>query len=253
MKLYYGKIYPMIENGKNEGLKIANAIRICLQNADRLLHDCQYINEDYSLIKYLSIIAQEEIAKAFIIFMIKENVLTWAEAKIILRDHKSKQLLALIIDYLEPVLDEWRKRYSLANIGKTPNLPSDIVDAVNVIAKEKIKRIKRDDWIYDDKEIDSNVERLADGIFDIEKQNSLYVNINEDFTVLNDPRKTTEQSANVELKRAIRMKSIISISDGVIKGPEGIEYSLMRLTLMLALGKITVDNYLSKVKCNYWC
>ena len=228
--------------------KARNAISLCLKNIDRLIYDCEYIYDDFSLIKYLSIIAQEEIAKAFILYLYVNNTVSWAEACNVLRDHKSKQLIAYVIDYIMPEFEEWQERYSYENIGKSKNIPKRIIDAVNVFALEKVKRLSGIDWKYENEIIENIVSKIADGKRDIEKQNAIYVSIDENMNITNNPFDVKEEIALKELETAKRMKSVISITDNKITVQIGYEFELIELALKLALDKITVDEYKDKMR-----
>jgi hypothetical protein len=179
--------------------------------------------------------------------MVMMDTLTWQEASKIIRDHKSKQLLAFIIDYIVPEFEDWLKRYSLESIGKAKTLPNDIIDAVNVLAIEKIKRYQRYDWLEESQKLEKRVGHIADGKKDVEKQNALYVSVNESMDIINNPLDANKDDSIKELEITKRIKSIISIIDGKINGPIGFEYEIIDLALKLDLGKISIEEYKEKM------
>lgn len=66
--------------------KLSRAILACIYNGERLISDSEeLIYDHYSTAMYLAIIAQEEIAKAFIFYLILKGTMDWDDAKTIIK------------------------------------------------------------------------------------------------------------------------------------------------------------------------
>lgn len=59
--------------------RIAHAVRACLANGRRLLEDVEFLelNEPPSTAYFLSMIAQEEFAKGFLLALVARGVIPW--------------------------------------------------------------------------------------------------------------------------------------------------------------------------------
>ena len=92
---------------------LSAAIKACLHNGSRLINDAYQVEfETPAATKLmLCMIAQEEVAKAFFLFMVSQDIIPWN--RFIWRatnDHSCKQLVGVILDYLteERTLHEGR-------------------------------------------------------------------------------------------------------------------------------------------------
>src|SRR5438105_3678255 len=96
--------------------KWTKAIEACIRNADRLRDGVEFLryDEHRATAFALGILAQEEYAKAFLLQLIDREIVPWtrhvAQA---LRDHRSKHLVMMIMDWLSPALNEWLERMDL--------------------------------------------------------------------------------------------------------------------------------------------
>ena len=82
------------------------AIVAILDNGDRLVEDACYLSEyeRFPTAYALCILAQEEYAKAFLLYLISEDAIPWTqELRRMLHNHTCKQLLSLIIDFSEGI------------------------------------------------------------------------------------------------------------------------------------------------------
>ncbi len=110
--------------------------KACLINGDRLLSDAATLSYDHSPTSLaLAIIAEEEFAKGFLLFLVDSGVIPWNEAILlrVTRDHHCKQLLALLMEYASPDFDEmmagfdrWNSRHCeiMRLLDELENLPS---------------------------------------------------------------------------------------------------------------------------------
>jgi AbiV family abortive infection protein len=191
------------------------AIPKVLDNANRLVDDAQY------LLEYgrppsafaLCILAQEEYAKAFLLYLISTGALQWSQdIRRLLRDHICKQLIASIIDFLQPEdLISWHENRSKEKY----RLPDRIVDAINIIRHEKARKAPRLSWVGDNgPPCDREARKIADGDIDKEKQDAIYIKIGKNGDVVSTPERITEAMAK-ELFEKTKRLGFLSVS------PEG--------------------------------
>ena len=71
-------------------------------------------------------IAQEEIAKGLLLYLSSEKIVPWNKLLFrATRDHTCKQLLASIIDYMNPDIDEFLRRLKEGVWKKVPKRVAD--------------------------------------------------------------------------------------------------------------------------------
>lgn len=186
------------------------AISASLENGDRLADDAEVMvdYERFPSAYALALLAQEEYAKAFLLSLVDAGALPWSgDVRRALHDHVCKQLVSLILDYLSPDIDEFLRRHDLSHIGeKRPIFPTDVLDAIHVICRERIPR-ERDRWWLDPSEppLDERVSSIADGRLDGNKQDAIYVRLGKTGDILTRPSTISEESAKTEVERAKRI------------------------------------------------
>lgn len=91
-----------------------NSAKRCCENGRRLLDEAQLLEFEKPLATryYLSMIAQEEAAKAFLLYLVTVEALPWTPFLLrATRDHQCKQLVGIVLDYILLTLtsscDEW--------------------------------------------------------------------------------------------------------------------------------------------------
>ena len=190
-----------------------HAANACLENGKRLLDDAEMLEyEDPPATAFaLVIIAQEEFAKAFLLTLVHKNIIQWNE--FILRaahDHKCKQLLVMVMDFLNPSWDEFMARdgswYSDRVDGLLPRL---VADALNIFRHEKIGRWESKNWFWADPPIyEPKAKKVANGSIDKWKQDQLYIGVGKDGAI--EPRRlVTHAQFEEEMERASRLSSVI--------------------------------------------
>lgn len=203
------------------GPEFTSAIEATLANADRLADDAEHELEwDAVPTAYaLAVIAQEEYAKALLLKLVDLGALPWSsDVQRALRDHRCKQLGALVLDYLCPKIDEFLRRHRLG--GTWERLPHEIVDAIHLIVHERIPKETTRWWVSnEDRPLHRNATAVADGKTDQRKQNALYVAVGPDGRVTSTPTKITAAEATTQVERAKRMGSDLRIRDGVSRLP----------------------------------
>jgi AbiV len=93
--------------------------RSCLANGERLLSDARFLSdpdwicfEDADVVWKptsfaLAVLAEEEFAKGFLLFLVGQGVLPWSSAmRRAARDHSCKHLLSALMGYADPDIDE---------------------------------------------------------------------------------------------------------------------------------------------------
>lgn len=190
-----------------------HAANACLKNGKRLLRDAEMLEyeEPPSTAYALVIIAEEELAKAFLLTLVHKNIIQWND--FILRaahDHKCKQLLVMVMEFLNPSDDEFMARdkawYSDRVDGLLPRL---VADALNLFRHEKIGRweFKNCFWV-EPPVYEPKAQKVANGFIDKRKQDQLYIGIGKDGAIL--PRiLVTNAQFKEEMDRANRLSAVV--------------------------------------------
>jgi hypothetical protein len=190
-------------------------LQACLKNGERLLaetYDLEFRKPPSSRY-FLVMIAQEELAKAFIFYLIMEGVIPFSDAVLrAVNDHACKQLIGVIMDYLimhweeiEELREAIRKDYALGE-----QLPADVGSAMELLRYEKIGRWEgtRGSWARGS-DYEASVRRIAEGKKDGHKQDSLYVRVGRDGRVSSTPDTIGEEETQTEFERAGRYKRFV--------------------------------------------
>lgn len=194
--------------------KFNTAVKACLENGKRLLDDADYLvySEQPSTAYALAIIAQEELAKAFLLHLVAEGVIPWNQLTLrATRDHTCKQLLCVVMDFLNPDIDEFLARMNAAVLhGKPFAFPSHVADAINIFRHEKISRWESKNLIWEENpEYDKTALAIADGRLDREKQDALYVRLGRTGEIASTPVRYTREMVDKELERGKRLAQLV--------------------------------------------
>jgi len=224
---------------------LSSAIKAAFENANRLLDDAQYLLE-YSCFPTsyaLSILAQEEFAKTFLLYLVQDESVPWnANVHSALRDHKCKQLLGTIMEYLDA---EWEKYCATLKITGKVEFPPHIADALNILSHEKMPKGPKEyatPWRGDD-EFPCNKEAraVADGKIDKQKQNAFYVGISKSGQVSSTPAKISKIQAEIEFEKTKRLKGIFNTYKNI--SVLGAEYSKVSDSFKLLFGSMSYEDY----------
>jgi AbiV family abortive infection protein len=193
--------------------KFQRSILACLRNGKRLVDDAEWSTNRASTGLALALLAQEECAKAFVLALVRDEILPWTkEVRRSLSVHECKNLVTMIMEWLLTV-NELRSRQTFAELMRTESaqrLPADVATAMNIYRHEKIERIgKRSPERYSDWR--GAARNVADGNRDRKKQAALYVGIREDGDVESEPP-TSPEGFEEELARA---KKLIEFAEDV--------------------------------------
>src|SRR5690606_33518710 len=207
-----------------------------VRNGTRLTEDAEFLLdlERFGSAYALSILAQEEFAKAFLLSCVASGALPWSErVRHALRDHVCKNLTTMVLDFLCPDLDEFLRRYRADSTTDDPwKLPPPVVDAVHVLVHERFPRARRLDWLSpDDAPLDRKTIEIAGGSLDRRKQDAIYVDIDRNGQVHSSPENVSRKHALEELERAQRIGRDLRPQDGKVGPAAAIE--VRRVTLLL--------------------
>ncbi|MDI6808886.1 MAG: AbiV family abortive infection protein [Candidatus Eisenbacteria bacterium] len=209
--------------------RIEESVRAILQNARRLLDDAEFLklNEPPATGYYLSLIAQEECAKAFLLALVQRQVIPWNQHILrASRDHTCKQLLCVIMEFLNPELEEFIERCNARGLRhELPRLPPRVADAMNILRHEKIGRWISRNWVWaEDPEYDKEARDIAEGERDRQKQDALYVRLAPDGGLAAVRATMTNADVTAEMERAARMAGLV---DRLLEGDPhpGLDYA----------------------------
>ncbi|WP_213215265.1 hypothetical protein [Roseibium polysiphoniae] len=184
-------------------VELNRAIRASIDNCDRLIEESYDLEfrEPADTRLFLLMIAQEEAAKAFLLYLVREEIITMSrEVGRAMNDHACKQLVGILLDYLvakwETIaeLDE-QIRYDL-ELGDL--LPQDVGSALEILALEKVHawRSGAPIWV-EDPNYDRMVLKVSKGAIDRRKQDALYVRLSKTGAIASVPGKIKPEEANL--------------------------------------------------------
>jgi hypothetical protein len=195
---------------------LRRTIRVCIENGERLLeesYNLEFLNPPSSRF-FLIMIAQEEFAKAFMMYLIKEAIVPFTPPVLrAINDHACKQLVGMIMDYMIMHWDNIDELEALISrdyeLGDA--LPNDVGSAMELLRYEKIGRWESKSWVWaEDPDYDISARQIAKGKKDHHKQDALYVRIGRDGRVCSTPQTITEDETNDELARADRYRYFVN-------------------------------------------
>ncbi len=214
-------------SGKMKATFITSA-GACLENGKRLLDEAELLEFEKppATQHFLSLLAQEELAKAFLLWLVAAGVIPWSSLILrTTRDHKSKQLLCIVMDFLTPDTDRFLARMDAAILeGKSLDFPAKVADAMNILRHKKIGRWKSKQWVWaENPSYDEDALEVAEGKLDREKQGSLYVGLENDGAIAATPNSVSEEQAKSQYERGRRFASFI---ENLLEGnvPVGTDY-----------------------------
>jgi len=198
----------------------------------------------------LCILAQEEYAKAFLLHFVHAEAMPWtAEMQRILRDHTSKQLLAMIMDFLDPDVEDfgaWLKTRSESG----NKLPGYVADALNIIRHERVPR--QGPWAWtreeDDPPCDPDARRIPNGHVDRQKQSALYVGVGTRFQVTSNPSTVNSDAVEAELEKTRHLGQLLARYDDSLQPLKSVEYEKICWSFRVMFGLCKVEDYNS----NWW-
>lgn len=193
----------MIAPNKNA---LSKAVRACIENGNRLLEDAEWLGTERPASVALCILAQEEFAKAFLLYLACEGIVPWtAKVRKSLRNHKHKHLLGVIMDWISPSDDEFFDRIERKQEHVT--LPAHVTDAMKFYIEDTQPR----GHITCPPAPSNPVAKgIVQGDRDKRKQDVLYVRMSEDGNVISVPTQIKPEIAEVEFDRTKRLGDLVN-------------------------------------------
>ncbi len=229
--------------------KIDEAINACIENAQRL-HEETYDLEFRSppaTRYYLLVIAQEEAAKAFLLYLIKEQIVSLTAAvRRAINDHTCKHLLGMIIDYMIMHWEELEELKAIialdASLGA--DFPNDVGSAIEILRYEKIGRWTANNWSWaEDPHYDKGAVAIAGGKKDRRKQDAPYVRIGSNGQLASTPKTITGTEVSTELERTARY---ITFSEALIATEERHGFDRARFAKVTAALRLLFETAASR-------
>lgn len=216
----------MIEQRTPKIGDLAKAISASLDNGFRLLEETDDLEfRTPSATRYfMAMIAQEEFAKAFLLYLIKERIAPFnTGVRRALNDHRCKQLTGMIMDYMImhwEDIDDLKAAIEL-DVEHGDRLPNDVGSALEILCYEKIETWTGRTWVWaEDPGYNAVAQKVADGAKDRRKQDALYVRTGGMGQVASTPATITDSETEAELSRAGRYGHFVrSLED--VDNPEG--------------------------------
>lgn len=203
---------------------LSQSIQICKKNGKRLLEDAEYLYDfdRYASAYGLAKLAQEEFAKGFILKLVENGALKWtAEVRRSLNHHVSKQLMAVIIDFLYPDTDEFIKMVENKTLL---NRPKKVSDAINIYVHEVLNRWESSNWFwFEDPKYDKEAKSIFEGKEDKIKQNAFYVRISSDGKAIDSSLNFNKKNTKIEIEKANRFGSFVGSKNNDTRFEEIIE------------------------------
>ena len=207
--------------------RLSQAMSACVENGQRLHHDAERLGSHGSATAVaLCILAQEEFAKAFLLHLVCEGIIPWTEkVRKSFKNHKHKQLVGLIMEWLSPSDDAFNARIAMGPGERT--LPAHVADAMKLYVEKVLPQ-----GHISCPPIASNpiAKNVADGDRDKTKQDALYVRLSKDGEVISVPSPVTPEIVEAELERTNRLSDVVS---PLREGPLGpvLDYDLLVETM----------------------
>jgi AbiV family abortive infection protein len=220
---------------------------VVVENAKRLLEDAKLLQDmdRYPTAYAIAILAQEEFGKAFMLHLIAEQAVVWSEGlDKAFRSHPCKQLVALIMEYLQR--EDWlemQKQWDQLYRG-VRKLPTYVIDAVHIIVHEYGRDLNRSDWTDEGKrKVDPQATRIANGILDREKQAGLYVSFGSNGMIRRAPHLITEAQSKNEIERTEKVSNALWIHDGKLEAGAMVEMDKLVALFQVISGIMTMEKF----------
>jgi AbiV family abortive infection protein len=242
---------PVRTTPSNDAL--SKSISACIENGKKLLADARLLFDwdRFSTALALSVLAQEEFAKAFLLQLVVDDALPWLpEVQRSMSRHQCKHLLAIVMEWL-PVFDwdhpgeqnrrrserheqkmAWFQRrldrYKQGNLLPDPDnpepveekfrFPPEVAAALNIYRHEEIERLRSGNPWLDADWATGQARKIADGSLDRRKQSAFYVDVTKTGEIGLHPGLVTREEASEAIERAERLSEApITYSDEYLK------------------------------------
>lgn len=196
----------------------------CVKNGNRILEDAKFLFDygSYPSAYVLAKLAQEEFAKVFILKLVEARSLKWTkEVRRSLNHHVSKQLMGVILEYLNPSTEEFLEMSKHNSLLKRP---ARVSNAMNIYIHEILRRWESQNWIWaEEPEYDYEAKSIYEGKEDKIKQNAVYISISKDGRAVSSPEEFKQEDAEKEIEKAERHGWFVGTKDKDIRYQEIVE------------------------------
>lgn len=220
---------------ENYQKNLVKTIKICIENGNRLLDDAKYLFdlESFASAYALAKLAQEEFSKSFILRLVEIKALDWTrEVRRSLNHHISKQLMGIILEYLNPSTEDFLK---FIKDGTLLNKSGSVCDSINIYIHEILRRWQSGSWIWaEDPQYNKDANFIYKGREDKLKQNVIYINISKSCQVTNLhlPINTKREFAEKEIEKAARYGQFVEMNYEDIRYKDIIEsFKILKIGL----------------------
>lgn len=205
-------------------MELLQSIKVCEKNGVRLLEDSEYLCDfdRYASAYGLAKLAQEEFAKGFILKLVENGALKWTtEVRRSLNHHVSKQLMVVILEFLNPDTDDFLKMIEDKTLI---NRPRKVSDAINIYVHEVLRRWESANWFWaEDPEYDKEAKSIFNGKEDKIKQSAFYVGISKDGRAIDSTANFKKKGVKEEIEKAKRYGHFLNWSDNDSRYKEIVE------------------------------
>jgi AbiV family abortive infection protein len=225
---------------------LEESITVTIENGKKLLEDAELLFgwDRFSTALALSVLAQEEFAKAFLLKLVSDDALPWLpEIQRSMTRHQSKHLLGIVMEWIPPI--DWDKmteqiernrekhqekmawfqrridRYNHGNFLPDPNdpepvepdvtFPTEVAAALNIFRHEEIERFRSGSLRKDPEWAKGKARKIADGTLDHKKQSALYVAITKTGKIGLHPALITRAEALEAIELAKRLSDDLGV------------------------------------------
>jgi AbiV family abortive infection protein len=227
-----------------EGLR--DTVKSVIENAERLFDDAKLLEgmERFPSAYAISILAQEEFGKAFLLHLAAEQRVPWTPGlQRALRNHQCKQLVALVMEYIQ--------RKDFLELLQEPDrfrgassLPAHVMDAIHIVVHEHIRELDRAAWVDEgERKVHPIANRIAHGILDREKQSGIYIHVGWNGTIRKAPHMVTAQRCQEEIARTERVGSVFWTSDGRVQAAASFDLPKIMALFEALSGLMTVEEF----------
>ena len=199
---------------KTQKDQFINSSILCLSNANRLISNAELLDCDIDTIPTsyaLAFLAQEETAKAFLLYLIYSDALPWNQyIRKSLKDHTCKQLWFIVLDAINPDNNKFLAKIKEPNSFGIGAFMAKVGDMLNWYRYAKINTWEQGYCNWDENPFDEDVKEIVKGKWDKRKQDALYVKIGKKGEVLSVPTSVKRRDASRAIETAKRFSSFVS-------------------------------------------
>ncbi len=186
---------------------------ISLANANRLITNAEFLNFDtdtFPTSYALAFLAQEETAKAFLLYLVYSEALPWNQhIQRSLKDHTCKQLWFVVLDALNPDIDTFLEKVKEPCTFGIGAFMSKVGDMLNWYRYAKIDTWEKGYYDWAESPSDEDIKHIIKGKLDKRKQDALYVKIGNRGEVVSIPGSIKEKDASLAIETAKRFYGFV--------------------------------------------